>query len=57
MHESEELNAELNRRIKDFTSPPNSESECFAPVYPVLYEALIWVAGALLLWIAVVVLV
>lgn len=54
MQDREELNAELSRRISAIASPPNSESECFASMRPVLYEALVWVVGALLLWIAVV---
>jgi hypothetical protein len=57
MQETEELNAELSRRIGALESQRNSESECFAPIYPVIYEAVLWVAGALLLWIAAVILV
>jgi len=57
MEDRGDLNAELSRRIDSLASPPNSESECFAVVRPVLYEALAWVVGALLLWIVVVVLV
>jgi hypothetical protein len=57
MQDREELNAELSRRISALASPPNSESECFAPARLVLYEALVWVVGALLLWIAAVILV
>ncbi len=57
MEDREELNAELSRRIGALTSPPNSESECFAVTRPVLYEALAWVVGALLLWIVVLALV
>ena len=54
MEDRGELNAELGRRISSLASPPHSESECFAVVRPVLYEALAWVVGALLLWIVVV---
>ena len=57
MQDREELNAELSRRISALASPPNSESECFAPARLVLYEALVWVVGAFLLWIAAVILV
>lgn len=51
----EGLNEELSRRISATASPPNSESECFASTRLVLYEALVWVVGALLLWIVAVI--
>jgi hypothetical protein len=54
MQDRESLNADLARRIVALGSPPNSESECFASTSPVLYEAALWVVGALLVWIAVV---
>ena len=57
MQDRGELNAELSRRISAIASSPNSESECFASTRPVLYEALIWVVGAFVLWIAAVILV
>jgi hypothetical protein len=57
MQDAQELNAELRRRIDALESLPNSESESFASVYPVIREALIWVVGALLLWVGVVFLV
>jgi hypothetical protein len=55
MQDGEDLNAELRRRISAFTAPPNSESEFFASTRPVLREALIWVVGALVLWVAAVI--
>jgi hypothetical protein len=55
MQDSEDLNAELSRRISAFTSTPNSQSEFFESTRPVLYEALIWVVGALILWVAAVI--
>jgi hypothetical protein len=54
MRDREDLNADLSRRIIALASPPNSESECCASIYPLLCEAVLWVVGALLLWIAVV---
>jgi hypothetical protein len=54
MQDLHELNAELARRIDALRSPPHSDSESFATTRPLLLEALGWVLGAILLWIAVV---
>jgi hypothetical protein len=54
MQDLQELNAELARRIGALRSPPNSDSECFAPTRPLLFEALGWIVGAIFLWITVV---
>jgi hypothetical protein len=54
MQRRDKLNQELSRRLDALREPPHSQSECFAPSRPILREALIWVAFAIIVWVTAV---
>jgi len=57
MQNREELDAELRRRIEALESQSNFSLRYLNSLRPILYEACIWVLGALLVWVAAVTLV
>ncbi len=52
MEPKEQLNADLARRLQALEAPGHADSECMASAKPVFIEAIAWTLGALLLWIA-----
>jgi len=55
MSDPGDLTVELRRRIEGIGSRQAGASEQFASSRPVILEALLWTAAALILWLAAVV--
>jgi hypothetical protein len=49
-----QLNADLERRLRALEEPPHATSECMQSTDSILLEALAWTAGAVLLWVVAV---
>jgi hypothetical protein len=52
----DQLNADLERRLRALDEPPHATSECMQTSRPIFIEALAWIAGALIIWILSVIL-
>jgi hypothetical protein len=52
----DQLNADLERRLRALNEPPHATSECMHTSRPIFIEALAWIAGALIIWILSVIL-
>ncbi len=50
----DQLNADLERRLRALEEPPHATSECMQRTGLLLMEALAWVTGAVTLWVTAV---